>query len=195
MVEAQKRHLAGDHHSAVDVPITPRSASLSALTRVDLGVLGRPPRMDSLPRLAQRRCRRQRQRSQILAWLRRRLRRAWPRMMLPLPPALVGSIWSASAKATHLADSSTWISSISSIWIPVISAEAVPSLPAIPWRTIGTRLWSCEAFRPYATCSSRLFSSGNRYSSSSPPAKDPSFATEPYSICPFRPPPYMQDIT
>ena len=192
-MEAQKRHLAGDHHSAVDVPITPRSASLSALTRVDLGVLGRRPRMDSLPRLAQRRCRRRC--SQSLAWLRRRLRGAWLRMMLPLSAAMVGSIWSTSAKATHVADSSTRISSIPSIWIPVISAEAVPSLPASPWRTVGTRLWSCEAFRPYATCSSRLFSSGNRYSSSSPPAKDPSFATEPYSICPFRPPPYMQDIT
>ena len=148
---------------------------------------------DSLPRLAQSRCRRRC--SQSLAWLRRRLRGAWLRMMLPLSAAMVGSIWSTSAKATHVADSSTGISSIPSIWIPVISAEAVPSLPAIPWRTIGTRLWSCEAFRPYATCSSRLFSSGNRYSSSSPPAKDPSFATEPYSICPFRPPPYMQDIT
>ena len=37
-VEAQRRHLASDHHSAVDVPITPRSASPSALTSVFSGV-------------------------------------------------------------------------------------------------------------------------------------------------------------
>ena len=139
---------------------------------------------DSLPRLAQSRCRRRC--SQSLAWLRRRLRGAWLRMMLPLSAAMVGSIWSTSAQETHIADSSSWISSIRSTWIPAISAETVPSLPARPWRTPCTHLLSCEAFRPYATCSCRLYlSSGKRYSTSSPPVKDPSFSTEPYSISLF----------
>ena len=43
-MEAQRRHLAGDRHSAVDVPVTPRSASPSALTSVFSGVgPGQPP--------------------------------------------------------------------------------------------------------------------------------------------------------